>query len=137
MNDKVLIGLVPDLKRKAGFLKFKTCTLIILEKQLIFAHSTQKLRNTFKNKTIDAHYHPMTVKKILGESPENFSLQPKDIVRIRLMSGEIFIDASENGPDKLAIRTHDHRYNFVFGPKSPSFERVKALLEKEFAPLMA
>ena len=137
MKKSAFIGLIPDLKRKAGFLKYNTCILVIHSTELIVAHSTKDLRKLFKETSPEAHYRPMAKNTILNESPDNFALKPENIKRIRLIQGEGGDEDDDNGPDKLAIRTQEQKHLFLFGPKSLPAEQAQKLLEQSFAEFLA
>jgi hypothetical protein len=137
MSKNAFIGMVPDLKRKAGFLKYKTCVLVVHCTELVVAHSTKVLRARFKDTSPEDHYRSLAKKHILSESPDNFVIKPEDIKRIRLIPGEGGNEDDDKGPDKLTIRTHELKHLFLFGPQSTSAEQARELLEHSFADLIA
>jgi hypothetical protein len=131
MSSNSFIGVVPDLKRKAGFLKYRTCTL-----EMIVAHSTSELRNRFKEISPETHYKSMSHEKIMKESPYNIILPSEDMKRIRLIRWEGEKDVVHGGPDKLAIRTLERKHLFFFGSETPPAEKVYALLKQGYAHLL-
>ncbi len=153
MEEKI-IGVIPNVSLKTGFLRSKRYTLVITDRRLIGALITKELlkseaqkrreqarkegRGRFKQFLAGAitgfvfanRYLEMDPDKIEKENPANFSIYSKDVVNTKLREGMISEDEDGNTtqyPHSLVIQTKDKKYSFSF---SGDFQKAKSLISQ-------
>jgi len=137
MGERESFFLIPDLKHKAGFLKYKSCTLIIRGGEIFVAYSNKELRAILKEYSPESHYGSMESSDILPEAQDNFSVTRNEIKRIRVEKGAGSDPDMAGGPDKLSIRTKTGKQLFIFGSNSPPAKDVRMMLERLFSGLVS
>jgi len=126
MMDETLIGIIPDLNWRRGFLKYAHATLVVTNKRLLVA-----LRPKERAKDPSGEiYRGMGFDAIHAETPGNLAIDLSQVRSFRVESGEALGSDDTPHPDRLILKTEAGKELFTFGTKSLSAKEAKALLEK-------
>jgi len=67
MKSEQIVGIIPDLKHKKGFLKYESCNVVVTASRLIVTIMTKELRKSLDDTLLDQKYRAMA-KSILKEA---------------------------------------------------------------------
>ena len=132
METEQIMGIIPYLNHKKGFLKYESCDVIATNSRLVVAVMTKTMRKASADTTADEKYRGMTIDAILSETPENFAIDSSQVKRIRVERGAGGDIETSGGPDRMLIHTSDRKHVFTFGAKSISAKDAKAILKEAF-----
>jgi len=132
VDAETIVGIIPDLKHKKGFLKYEGCNVIVTDRRLIVARMTKQMRKALASTSAEEKYRGMTMDAILAETQGNFAIAADEIKRIRVERGSGGDIEVSGGPDRLIVRTTSDKHVFTFGTKSISAKEAKALLKEAF-----
>jgi len=130
MGSEQIVGIIPDLKHKKGFLKYEGCNVIVTGNRLIVAIMTKDMRKSSGDIPLDQKYRGMAIEDILSETEGNFAIPAEEIKRIRVERGSGGDIEVSGGPDRLIIKSTTGKHVFTFGKKSISAKEAQALLKE-------
>jgi len=130
MGSEQIVGIIPDLKHKKGFLKYEGCNVIVTGSRLIIAIMTKQMRKSLGDIPLDQKYRGMTMDAILAETQGNFAIDASGIKRLRVERGSGGDIDTSGGPDRLIIKSTTGKHVFTFGKKSISAKEAQALLKE-------
>ena len=136
MESEQIVGIIPDLKHKKGFLKYEGCNVIVTDRRLIVACMTKEMRKALGETPLDQKYRGMTTDAILAETQGNLAIPAEEIKRIRVERGSGGDIEVSGGPDRLIVRTTSGKHLFTFGGKSISAKEARALLKEAFGEVV-
>ena len=136
MDAETIIGIIPSLKHKKGFLKYEGCNVIVTNKRLIVAHMTKEMRKALADTSPEEKYRGMAIEAILSETEGNLAIAADEIKRIRVERGSGGDIEVSGGPDRLIVRTTSGKHLFTFGGKSIPAKEAKALLKEAFGEVV-
>jgi hypothetical protein len=135
MDSEQIVGIIPDLKHKKGFLKYEPCSVIATGSRLIVAIMTKDMRKSLGDTPLDQKYRGMTADAILAETQGNFAIAADEIKRIRVQRGSGGdIDVS-GGPDRLIVKTTSGKHLFTFGAESIPAKQARSILKETFGEI--
>ncbi len=130
MTDETLLGIIPDLNWRCGFLKYAHATLVVTNKRLIVA-----LRPKERAKDPSGEmYRAMGFDAIRAEAPGNLEIDLSQIRSFRVESGQALSADDAPHPDRLILKTEAGKEVFTFGTHSLSAKEAKALLDHVRGP---
>ena len=132
MDAETIIGIIPSLKHKKGFLKYEGCNVIVTNNRLIVARMTKEIRKALADTSPEEKYRGMAIEAILSETEGNLAIAADEIKRIRVERGSGGDIEVSGGPDRLIVRTTSGKHLFTFGGKSIPAKEAKALLKEAF-----
>ena len=135
MESEQIVGIIPDLKHKKGFLKYEPCSVVVTASRLVVAIATKEMRKSLGDTPLDQKYRGMTMDAILAETQGNFSIPADEIKRIRVERGSGGDIEVSGGPDRLIVKTTSAKHLFTFGAKSISAKQAKAILKEAFGEI--
>lgn len=127
-----IVGVIPYLNRKKGFLKYESCDVVVTNSRLIVAIVAKAMRKESRGTSPVEKYQGMAPDAILSETEGNFAIDGSQIKRIRVERGAGGDIETSGGPDRLIIRTTDKKHVFNFATKSISAKDAKAILKQAF-----
>ena len=136
MESEQIVGIIPDLKHKKGFLKYEACNLIVTGTRLIVAIMTKDMRKSLGDTPLDQKYRGMTTDAILAETQGTFAIPADEIKRIRVERGSGGDIDTSGGPDRLIIKSTTGKHVFTFGTKGISAKDAKAILKEAFGEVV-
>jgi len=136
MESEQIVGIIPDLKHKKGFLKYEGCNVIVTSNRLIVAIMTKDMRKSSGDIPLDQKYRGMTMDAILAETQGNFAIPAEEIKRIRVERGSGGDIEVSGGPDRLIVKTTSGKHVFTFGKKSIAAKEAKAILKEAFGEVV-
>jgi len=136
MESEQIVGIIPDLKHKKGFLKYESCNVIVTGGRLIVAIMTKELRKSLGDTSLDQKYRGMTADAIVAETPGNLAVSVEEIKRIRVERGSGGDIEVSGGPDRLIVKTTSGKHLFTFGSKSIPAKQAKAILNEAFGDIL-
>jgi len=136
MESEQIVGIIPDLKHKKGFLKYEGCNVIVTDRRLIVARMTKEMRKSLGDTPLDQKYRGMTMDAILAETQGNFAIAADEIKRIRVERGSGGDIEVSGGSDRLIVKTTSSKYLFTFGGKSIPAKEARALLKEAFGEVV-
>jgi len=126
MMDETLLGIIPDLNWRRGFLKYVHATLLVTNQRLLVA-----LRPKERAKDPSGEvYRGMGFDAIHAESSGNLVIDLSQIRSFRVESGQALSADDAPHPDRLILKTETGKEVFTFGTHSLSAREAKALLER-------
>jgi|GEM_PF-2557750 len=135
MESEQIVGIIPDLKHKKGFLKYEPCSVIVTGSRLVVAIMTKDMRKSLGDTSLDQKYRGMTADAILAETLGNFAIAADEIKRIRVERGSGGDIEVSGGPDRLIVKTTSGKHLFSFGSKSIPAEQAKSILKDAFGEI--
>jgi len=136
MESEQIVGVIPNLKHKKGFLKYESCNVIVTGSRLVVAIMTKELRKTLGDTSLDQKYRGMTMDAILAETQGNFGILTGQIKRIRVERGSGGDIEVSGGPDRLIVKTTSGKHLFTFGAKSIPTKQAKVILNEAFGKIV-
>jgi len=136
MGSEQIVGIIPDLKHKKGFLKYEGCNVIVTGSRLIIAIMTKQMRKSLGDIPLDQKYRGMTMDAILAETQGNFAIDASGIKRLRVERGAGGDINTSGGPDRLIIKSTAGKHVFTFGKKSILAKEAKAILNGAFGEVV-
>ena len=127
-----VVGVIPYLSHKKGFLKYESCDVIVTNNRLIVAIAAKAMRKEPRGTSPVEKYQAMAPDAILSETDDNFAFDGSQIKRIWVERGAGGDLETSGGPDRLIVRTTDQKHVFTFGTKSISTKDAKAILKQAF-----
>jgi len=135
MESEQIVGIIPDLKHRKGFLKYESCNVIVTGTRLIVAITTKEMRKSLGDASLDQKYRGMTADAILAETPGNLAVSVEEIKRIRVERGSGGDIEVSGGPDRLIVKTTSGKHLFTFGAQSIPVKQAKAILKEAFGEI--
>lgn len=117
MDAETIVGIIPDLKHKKGFLKYEGCNVIVTNNRLIVARMTKQMRKALADTSAEEKYRGMAVEDILSETEGNFAIDASGINRLRVERGAGGDIDTSGGPDRLILKSTAGKHVFTFGKK--------------------
>jgi len=136
MESEQIVGIIPDLKHKKGFLKYEACNVIVTDRRLIVARMTKQMRKVLASTSAEEKYRGMAIEDILSETEGNFAIDASGIKRLRVERGAGGDIDTSGGPDRLIIKSTAGKHVFTFGTKSISAKDAKAILKEAFGEVV-
>ena len=136
MDAETIVGIIPDLKHKKGFLKYEGCNVIVTNRRLIVARMTKEMRKALASTSAEEKYRGMAIEDILSETEGNFAIEASETKRLRVERGAGGDIETSGGPDRLIIKSTAGKHVFTFGTKSISAKDAKALLKEAFGEVV-
>lgn len=127
-----IVGVIPYLNHKKGFLKYESCDVVVTNSRLIVAIVAKAMRKESKGTSPVEKYQGMAADAILSETEGNLAIDGSQIKRIRVERGAGGDIETSGGPDRLIIRTTDRKHVFTFATKSISAKDAEAILKQAF-----
>ncbi len=155
-DDERIAGIIPAMRRKTGLFSSKVFNLVVTDRRIVFAEVTNEmLKQAAENAASEAkadgkgflaraaatagswqrvhqQYWQMTPQAILSESPNNTSIDHRDIVSIRIRGGGFDYDDGQQAPDEMRIKTNRGKVKLFFerGKSSEARSLLRELLGK-------
>ena len=136
MESEQIVGIIPDLKHKKGFLKYESCNVIVTGSRLVVAIMTKQMRKSLGDTPLDQKYRGMTADAILAETPGNLAIPADEIKRIRVERGSGGDIEVSGGPDRLIVKTTSGKHLFTFGSKSIPPKQTRSILKEAFGEIL-
>jgi len=136
MESEQIVGIIPDLNHKKGFLKYEGCSVIVTDRRLIVARMTKEMREALADTSPEEKYRGMAIEDILSETEGNLAIAAEEIKRIRVERGSGGDIEVSGGPDRLIARTTSGKHVFTFGTKSIPAKEARALLKEAFGEVV-
>jgi hypothetical protein len=124
MTDETLLGIIPDLNWRRGFLKYAHATLLVTNKRLVIA---LRPKERAKDPSGDV-YRTLGPETALAETPGNLEIDLSHIRSFRVESGQALSADDAPHPDRLILKTEAGKEVFTFGTHSLSSKEAKTLL---------
>ena len=137
MESEQIVGIIPDLKHKKGFLKYESCNVVVTASRLIVTIMTKELRKSLDDTLLDQKYRAMTMDAILAETQGNLAIPAEEIKRIRVERGSGGDIEVSGGPDRLIVKTTSGKHLFTFGSKSIPAKEAKSILKEAFGKILS
>jgi len=136
VDAETIVGIIPDLKHKKGFLKYEGCSVIVTDRRLIVARMTKQMRKALASTSAEEKYRGMAMDAILAETQGNFAIDASGVKRLRVERGAGGDIDTSGGPDRLIIKSTTGKHVFTFGTKSISAKEARALLKEAFGEVV-
>lgn len=146
---EALMGIIPALQRKIKLLKFKTYTLAVTDRRLIFAELTGEMLKEAAAEAIEeskgkgfftrmketatsqqrvySRYKEMRPEDIIAETPGNFAVNNNEIKTVRIRTGHYIDEHGQYDNDTMLIHTTREKINLTFNYSGATPEAKKIL----------
>jgi hypothetical protein len=128
-----LVGIIPAVSRKKGFLSVEAFNVVVTERRMIFAIMTQEMRKeeakkegkgkglvgvlsaAFSGYTLHKRYLDMPPEAALKENPENFAVDLGAIRKVKVKGGNRWVRSgvTQYEQGQMEIETAGEKYKFT------------------------
>ena len=135
-GDEAVVGVIPHLKHKRGFLKYESCDVVVTNHRLLIALQAQGNPKVGDDALAADRYRAMDAEAIISETPENLAIVAGEIKRIRVERGGGGDVDTSGGPDRLIVKSDDGKHVFTFGTKSITAAEAKSILKEALGEIV-
>jgi hypothetical protein len=131
-GDEKLVGIIPAVSRKKGFLSMEAFNVVVTERRMIFAIMTPEMIKeaakqerkkglagvfsaAFVGYTLHERYLDMPPEAALNENPENFAVDLGAIKKVKVKGGNSWVRSgvTQYEQGQLEIETAGEKYKFT------------------------